>query len=128
MRIFKFFLFWHVHSAVFNYFSLPWALAAAPRLPLVEESGNYSPVAVHRLLTAVPGPQWLRHRLSGPRTRRLQELCPQAPEHRLGRCGARVSLLCGSGVCPDQGSNQCPLQRGQMHIHSITRKVLFVSF
>ena len=39
---------------------------------LVEESGDDSPVAAHRLLPKAPGLQQPRHRLSGPGTQRLQ--------------------------------------------------------
>ena len=117
-----------MHSAVFDHFSLPWALAAARRFPLVEETGDYAPVAMHRLLTA----QHLDLSGCGTGSRALEHAgfssCgSQALERGLGDCGARVSLPCGSGVSLDQGSNQCSLQRGQMRIHGTTRKVLFLS-
>ncbi|KAI4561547.1 hypothetical protein MJG53_016601 [Ovis ammon polii x Ovis aries] len=108
----------NVKSAVFDHFSLPWALAAAHRLPPVEETGGYAPVAVHRLLIA----QYLDLSGCGTGARALEHAgfssCgSQALEHGLGDCEARVSLPCGSGISLDQGSNQCPLQKGQMRIH-----------
>ena len=86
-----------MHSAVFDHFSLPWALAAARRLPLVEETGDYAPVAMHRLLTA----QHLDLSGCGTGSRALEHAgfssCgSQALGHRLNSCGAQARLLCGT--------------------------------
>ena len=68
---------------------------------LVAASGGYSPGVVPGLLIAVAS-LVVEHRLWGTWAS-VVVVCG------LSICGARLSLPAACGICPDQGSNPCPL-------------------